>query len=463
MSTINFVAHGLVEAQPIKFANVIPDDTGIDETVTYYVIASGLTADAFKFSEVPGGSEFVFTSNITSGDVISPEEYNVLGAEEEPDALTGWATFRDIEPPAIPSSLTIDAAVKGAFVKWSPTTANDLAFYELRYAPDDGTGTGPETDEWTTIRVKTTAAYLGGLTADSNSDGFADARYWVQVRAVDTTGNVAPWQADSVTAVAATDIITTPSTHLFVEGDVVRFGKDLNGLLDETSYYVIAASLTTTTLKVSLTLGGSAVDITSDIAASDALTVFGYPTYRDYSQEAEVGWCIAVSVDPLLVGDDTIEYQSIGTEHVKVTGLSADVIKTGTLDINTTDDDMTDGIKVYDDGVLIGLWTEDGLYIYDNTDSDDYIRLFDGGLSVFLDGVETAAITPEGVNASALFFGSMPGGHNVILNSGFELAAFGTGATSVTWTLQADFDGTDVSTSNLTHNAGSISATTLAY
>lgn len=462
MSTIFFTAHGLVEGQAIKFANVLPDDTGIDETVTYYVIADNLTADSFEFSETPGGASFVLANDIASGDVIMPEEYEPLDPEEEPtNVQQGWATVRDLEPPAIPSGLTLTAAVKGLFAKWSQTTANDLAFYELRYALDDGTGTGPDTSAWTHIRARTTGAYIGGLVADSNADGFADTRYWVQVRAVDNTGNVAPWAASDVTASAATNILTTPSAHLFAEGDLVRVSGLVGGtgLAVDTDYYVIADSLTSTTLKLSTSLGGSAVDITVDYTA---LTVYGYPVYRDFSQEAETGWCIAVSVDPVLVGDDTIEYQSIGTEHVKVTGLSADVIKTGTLDVNTTDDDMTDGIKVFDDGVLIGWWTEAGLYIYKATDTDDYIRLFDGGLSVFLDGVETAAITPEGVNASALIFGSLPGGHNVVLNSGFELAAFGTGATQAVWDVTSDFTGTEVSKSNVTVSNG-LSATSLSY
>lgn len=462
MSTINKTAHGLSEGQAIRFGTIVPTDTGIDETATYYVIASGLTADAFKFSETPGGAEFTLLADITDGDIFNVEEYQPLDPEEEPDTEFGWASVRDIEAPSIPSGLATTPAVNGMFVKWSQTTANDLAFFELRYAPDIGTGLAPDTNNWTTIRTKATGAFIGNLPADTNADGLPDSRYWFQVRAVDTTGNVAPWQADNFTASAATNVLTMPSVHQFIAGDRVRFSALVGGtgLTEGTDYYVIAGGLTTTAFKVSTTVGGAEVDITVDYTSG---SVDGYPVYRDYQQEPDTGWCIAVSGDPALVGSSTIQYQSIGTEHVKVTGLSADIIMAGTLDIDTNDANMTDGIKVYDDGVLIGLWNETGLYVYDAVDPLDYIRLFDGGLSIFADGVEIAALTPDGVSASALTFGSLPGGHNVILNSGFELAAFGTGPAEATWDVQADFDGTDVSVTNLTHNAGNITATTLAY
>jgi hypothetical protein len=464
MSTINFVSHGLAEAQPIKFANVLPDDTGIDENATYYVLDAS-DPDSFTFSEVPGGVAFTLASDITSGDVINPEEYTPLDPEEEPSNIQqGWTTVRDIEPPSIPGGLATTAAMNGAFARWNATTANDLAFFELRYAPDDGTGTGPDTTDWTTVRVKTTAAYLGGLPADTNADGFADSRYWLQVRAVDTTGNVAPWQADLVTVDAASNLLTTPSAHRFVEGDLVRFtalGAVGTGLATETDYYVIADGLTTTAFKVSATLGGAAVDVTVSYAA---VTVTGYPLYRDYQTEGEQGWCIAVSVDPKLVDDGDITYQSIGTEHVKVTGLSAEVIKTGTLNVNTSDTNMTDGIKVYnDDAELVGLWNETGLYIYSEDDPNDYVRLSDGGISIYVDGVEQATLTPDGLNASALTFGSLPGGHNVILNSSFELSDFAAEPSQATWTASGDWSGTEVDSDNLTTGAGALTMAAASY
>jgi hypothetical protein len=63
-------AHGYEEDQPVRFLD-LTGGIGITEGKTYYVIASGLTADAFKVSETEGGSTINFTSDISAG-YVSP-------------------------------------------------------------------------------------------------------------------------------------------------------------------------------------------------------------------------------------------------------------------------------------------------------------------------------------------------------------------------------------------------------
>jgi hypothetical protein len=67
MSTIHSVAHGLTTGDPIYFGNLLPDTTGIVEGQVYYVLAAGLTADDFQFSETDGGVAFTLTEDILSG------------------------------------------------------------------------------------------------------------------------------------------------------------------------------------------------------------------------------------------------------------------------------------------------------------------------------------------------------------------------------------------------------------
>jgi hypothetical protein len=74
-SVIHATAHGLVAGSRIKFGNVVPGDTGIDEAKPYYVLASGLTADDFQFSEEAGGAAFVLAFAITDGVVINDITY----------------------------------------------------------------------------------------------------------------------------------------------------------------------------------------------------------------------------------------------------------------------------------------------------------------------------------------------------------------------------------------------------
>lgn len=71
------------------------------------------------------------------------------------------------------------------------------------------------------------------------------------------------------TSAAADDIIDTATAHGFVAGQRVMFQSKTGGtgLATGTPYYVIAANLGSTTLQVSLTAGGAAINFTTDITA----------------------------------------------------------------------------------------------------------------------------------------------------------------------------------------------------
>ena len=82
------------------------------------------------------------------------------------------------------------------------------------------------------------------------------------------------------TAVASTDIITATTTDTFTNGQTVSLsapdgGSLPAGLSANTKYYVV--STTGTTFKVSLTNGGSAVDITADGSGSFVVTSTALP------------------------------------------------------------------------------------------------------------------------------------------------------------------------------------------
>jgi hypothetical protein len=64
-STVNAVAHGFVVGDRFYFGNVLPEDTGIVEGQIYYVLFTGLTANAFKFSETDGGPAVTLAANVT--------------------------------------------------------------------------------------------------------------------------------------------------------------------------------------------------------------------------------------------------------------------------------------------------------------------------------------------------------------------------------------------------------------
>lgn len=64
--TFTCTAHGLTANTPIRFVSLV-GGAGITLNQTYYVIASGLTTDAFKVSATLAGSTIDFTTNISSG------------------------------------------------------------------------------------------------------------------------------------------------------------------------------------------------------------------------------------------------------------------------------------------------------------------------------------------------------------------------------------------------------------
>lgn len=78
-----------------------------------------------------------------------------------------------------------------------------------------------------------------------------------------------------VTALAASDLFTTPINHGFNAGDTIFFTSLTGGagLSTTVAMFVIASGLTTNQFRVSATSGGSTVDITSDLTAGFATKV----------------------------------------------------------------------------------------------------------------------------------------------------------------------------------------------
>jgi hypothetical protein len=79
----------------------------------------------------------------------------------------------------------------------------------------------------------------------------------------------------SVTAVAATDIFTS-TAHGYVAGNALVFSALTGGagITPGQVYYVIAANLAANTFQVSATLGGTALDVTSDLTGGTVVRQF---------------------------------------------------------------------------------------------------------------------------------------------------------------------------------------------
>lgn len=84
------VAHGLVAGDIVEFDTIVTT-TGISTGTEYYVIASGLTADAFKISATKGGAALALTTNGT-GTAIKKAG---LSADAVQAVLTAAQAFGD--------------------------------------------------------------------------------------------------------------------------------------------------------------------------------------------------------------------------------------------------------------------------------------------------------------------------------------------------------------------------------
>lgn len=108
------------------------------------------------------------------------------------------------------------------------------------------------------------------------------------------------FKATVTSADAGTDTFTCGSQTWMVAGDTVKFsGTTFGGVNTTTTYYILASGLTATTFKVSLTLGGTAVDLS---AASGSMTVtWNYDTAR--CQNDVRNYVKAISSDLMYTGN----------------------------------------------------------------------------------------------------------------------------------------------------------------
>jgi hypothetical protein len=144
---------------------------------------------------------------------------------------------------------------------------------------------------------------------------------------------------------------------------------------------------------------------------------------------------IDVSIDGTIgIAADRISTGTLDAANIAVTNLRAESIKSGDISLTSNDLNNLSTITVKDEaGLDVATWNSSGLSIYPAGSSGEQERvvLHNGELRVFgSDGVTTTAIDGEGINASAIRVGALPGGANSIPNSSFELAPFGFSATT---------------------------------
>ena len=110
----------------------------------------------------------------------------------------------DTSAPAIPTGVSLTTGYRLIGVRWQRNGEADLAFYQVRYAPESSPGSGvPDTTAWTRLTTATNWVLVTGLDAGSADGTTPPVTYFVQVRAIDRSNNVQT-SATVTTAVEAT-------------------------------------------------------------------------------------------------------------------------------------------------------------------------------------------------------------------------------------------------------------------
>jgi hypothetical protein len=185
------------------------------------------------------------------------------------------------------------------------------------------------------------------------------------------------------------------------------------------------------------------------------------------SVEGEAGWSVRTpGVHPEALPPDDVT-PDVDVADFLATGIfDADLIKTGTIRI-----DNDPHLEAFDaSGNLTARWDALGALYLDPSDSsramwitESEIRVSDqytGDVGTTVWRVLTSA---EGISASDIHWGIVPGGHNLMPNAGFELAPFPTTVNSVkTWTDAAHW-GTGTDQVNVAVAGADLTLTTATY
>lgn len=117
-------------------------------------------------------------------------------------------TVADTVAPAVPTNLTLLAGFRAIGCTWSSNTEPDLDHYDVRWASDDGTGSAPQ-DAWTQ------ASTYSNVYVIPNAE--TAIKTYVQVRAVDRSGNPSAWSNDVGSYVSTTATLISGSDVVAVQ------------------------------------------------------------------------------------------------------------------------------------------------------------------------------------------------------------------------------------------------------
>jgi len=379
-----------------------------------------------------------------------------------------------------------------------PSGLTDLAYYILQ-STRFATGGVPDwtlATQWQVRAADSTGAL--DLTGAANTtivqpNALAATSYWLRVAAQDLSNNRSAYSA-AVQMTTLGDVVGPPQPADIVVGggyQVAGVRWSANTADDyaytEVQWRVASPAGNWTSIEVpgtSIVIVGltngtlynvrlRSVDRSGNTLDADGLTY-------QVADQPDKGWVTATDVTPTNIPGSTLFWDQAQVNAVMAGKVNADWITAGNLKVGSGG---ASGITVVDaKGQTIGLWNNTGITLLDPPQAagpggvppayagnPNYKMTIDeAGLFIFdisdaLNPIAVVSITPTGIDASSITFGSARGGHNLIPNSSYELGAFGqVVVTTYTWDLAADWNATrNGADTNITTGASALTMTTI--
>ncbi len=392
--------------------------------------------------------------------------------EDSPVFSDVWSNLGKIAPPgdgAVPgvvAGLTVTpvnvqlddgTGIPGFEVGFTAASETDITGYEVQA---DARVWNLTTEVWDPASFGQPSVTFIGLGALATLAGafIAGGEYDFRVRALDNEGFVSTWSS-IVTATALPDAIAPgiPEDVQVVSGFKLLGvfwdrADDADFSFYQVRFYVTAdgagEAVFLRTKSSRVVIGGllteeHTVQVRSVDRSGNVATSSSDNTGLDYEANPDSGWSVAQTGTPALVGVAELAVTTLISDFITTGVLSADQIQGGTVTVGGTG--AVGIIDVFEGATLIATLGPDGLVMVDPNNSDRAMWLKAGSIQFtdeYTGDVDTTtwttAVTPDGINATAITFGTALGGANSVPNSGFELSDFVTLTTKV-WTVTGDW------------------------
>jgi hypothetical protein len=374
-----------------------------------------------------------------------------------------------------------------------PTGLNDLDQITMQTTRFSLPGVTPPQPDWTLAASWSAASADRTGTLDTSiiqPTALAATAYWIRANAVDTSGNRSGW-SPIIQITTASDMTGPPAPS----GIVVQSGMSTIGVrwdpieVDDLDYVEVQWRVTPTGNWTSVQVHGTitvitglpnettydlrvrSVDTSGNVLYDTGTTdVDGNPIYATVKavDQPEYGWVSAGQATPTTLAGDDLVWDSAMIGEIFAGEINADWITAGTLRVGTGSGKAA-AIEVYDSaGHLIGKWSTAGIEVYDPTHTGYKLVITNASLTIYdltdpANPVTSVSMTPLGIDAASITFGSARGGHNLILNSSFEQGRFGTSVViNNLWDVAADWNATRVGAdANVTTGANDLTMTTI--